>query len=317
MEYFLKKIWLSAILSILVLITGVTSTYAWYAMTRTNNVEDFNFDIKGGNSLAISTNGIDFQDSLSSLDVKKAILQKRGIDASGLSDDKVNSLLNIVLDPVTPKDYTSLDKGFQYVDNKDASDYKYISFDIYLASNNDNKEEATSVRFSTINPVKASDKYVSFDGENVNDESSLGKISDGVKMNVANAMRLALTTYDVCLYSDILNSSNNPHTTIYSIGGNAPNVKNNVYNFGGINTEYNLAVDLYNQRSENQISIPQNERNDLDYDTTEIISSNDGLYSGMMKKMTVYLWLEGWDADCITELQGEAFTFELGMSSSI
>ena len=44
-------------------------------------------------------------------------------------------------------------------------------------------------------------------------------------MNVANAMRLALTTYDACLYSDILNSSNNPHTTIYSIGGNAPNVK--------------------------------------------------------------------------------------------
>lgn len=37
----------------------------------------------------------------------------------------------------------------------------------------------------------------------------------------------------------------------------------------------------------------------------------------MMKKMTVCLWLEGWDADCITELQGEAFTFELGMSSSI
>ena len=221
------------------------------------------------------------------------------------------------VDPVTPKDYTSLDKGFQYVDNKDASDYKYISFDIYLASNNDNNEEATSVRLSTINPVKASDKYVSFDGENVNDETSLGKISDGVKMNVANAMRLALTTYDACLYSDILNSSNNPHTTIYSIGGNAPNVKNNVYNFGGINTEYNLAVDLYNQRSENKISIPQNERNDLDYDTTEIISSNDGLYSGMMKKMTVYLWLEGWDADCITELQGEAFTFELGMSSSI
>ena len=88
-------------------------------------------------------------------------------------------------------------------------------------------------------------------------------------------MRLALTTYDACLYSDILNSSNNPHTTIYSIGGNAPNVKNNVYNFGGINTEYNLAVDLYNQRSENKISIPKNERNDLDYDTTEIISSND------------------------------------------
>lgn len=77
MEYFLKKIWLSAILSILVLITGVTSTYAWYAMTRTNNVEDFNFDIKGGNSLAISTNGIDFQDSLSSLDVKKQFFKKR------------------------------------------------------------------------------------------------------------------------------------------------------------------------------------------------------------------------------------------------
>lgn len=58
------------------LITGVTSTYAWYAMTRTNNVEDFNFDIKGGNSLAISTNGIDFQDSLSSLDVKKQFFKK-------------------------------------------------------------------------------------------------------------------------------------------------------------------------------------------------------------------------------------------------
>lgn len=46
-------------------------------MTRTNNVEDFNFDIKGGNSLAISTNGIDFQDSLSSLDVKKQFFKKR------------------------------------------------------------------------------------------------------------------------------------------------------------------------------------------------------------------------------------------------
>lgn len=317
MEYFFKKIWLSAILSILVLVTCVTSTYAWYAMTRTNNIEDFNFDIKGGNSLAISTNGIDFKDSLTSIDVKKAILQKRGIDASGLSDDRVNSLLNIVLDPVTPKDYTSLDKGFQYVDNKDASDYKYISFDIYLASNNDNKEEATAVRFSTINPVIADDKFVSFEGTRVNDETVLGTISKGVKMNVANAMRIGLTIYDTCAYSDILNANNNPHTSIYAIGGNAPNIKDDVYNFGGIDVPYNLAVDIYNQRSENKIVLPQNNREDIDYDTVEIISASDGLYSGMMKKMTVYLWLEGWDADCITELQGEAFTFELGMSSSI
>ncbi len=317
MEYFFKKIWLSAILSILVLITCVTSTYAWYAMTRTNNIEDFNFDINGGNSLAISTNGIDFQESLSSLDVKRAILQKRGIDASSLNEDKVNSLLNIILDPVTPKDYSSLDKGFKYVDDKDASDYKYISFDIYLASNNDNKEEGTSVRLSTINPVKAENKFVSFIGSNVNDEASLGEISKGVKMNIANAMRLALVSYDSCKNSDILNASNNPKTTIYSIGGNTPNIKDGVYNFGGINADYNLAVDLYNQKSETKISLPENDRNDIDYDTTEIISVHDGLYSGMMKKITIYLWLEGWDADCITELQGEAFTFELGMSSSI
>lgn len=317
MEYFFKKIWLSALLSILVLVTCVTSTYAWYAMTRTNNVDDFNFDIKGGNSLAISTNGIDFKDSLTSLEVKCAILQKRGIDASSLSEEKVNSLLNIVLDPVTPKDYTSLDKGFKYVDDKDASDYKYISFDIYLASNNDNKEEGTAVRFSNTNPVVASDKFISFDGTNVKDDTTLGKISDGVKMNLANAMRLGITSYDICKYSDVLGASLNPKTTIYSIGGNTPNIKDDVYNFGGINAEYNLAVDVYNQKSENKISLPQNERNDIPYDTTEIISANEGLSSGMMKKMTIYLWLEGWDADCITELQGETFTFELGMSSSI
>lgn len=317
MEYFLRKIWLSAVLSILILVTCVTSTYAWYAMTRTNNIENFNFDIKGGDSLAISTDGVEFVDSLSSVDVKRAILQKRGISTSGLSEDKVDSLLNIMLEPITPNDYTDLSKGFKYLNNRESSEYKYISFDIYITTNNDNFDRGTRVRLSTKNPIIAKNKFVDFKDLHVNDNTSLGKISDGVIMNTANAMRIGLITYDVCKYSDLLNSSLNPKTTIYSIGGNKTNIIDGVYNFGGINSEYNLAVDLYNQRSDEKIVIPDYDRNDVDYDTVEIVSDSEGLTAEKMKKITVFLWLEGWDADCIDEIKGEKFTLELGMSSIV
>ena len=316
MEYFLKKVWMSVILSIIVLVATVTSTYAWYAMNRTNNIDEFSFNINGGASLKISTDGVHFYDNLSDLYVKKAVLNKRGIDTSGLDEKHVNNLFSIYLKPVTPKDYTNLSLGFEEIDGAVINSYEYISFDFYLATNtlvsSDMKMSVNftdNITFATNNSsidktmIDLNNEYFPFNKESM---------SSSIKINARNAMRMGIESYDV---TDIGGTSTNSVTTIYDFGGNKPNIKDEVYNFGGINVPYNMALDVYNRMTGKELSIPPNNRNDVLFNQNQIILSNEGFTSGKMKKFTAYLWLEGWDADCVTELSGSKFTFGLEMES--
>lgn len=316
MEYFIKKVWMSVILSIIVLAATVTSTYAWYAMNRTNNIDEFSFNINGGASLKISTDGVHFFDNLSDLDVKKAVLNKRGIDTSGLDEKHINNLFSIILKPVTPKNYTNLSLGFEGIDGTVINSYEYISFDFYLATNtlvsSDMKMSVSftdNITFATNNSsidktmIDVNNEQFPFDKESM---------SSSIKINARNAMRLGLESYDV---TDIGSTTNNFTTTIYDFGGNTPNIKDEVYNFGGINVPYNMALDVYNRMTGKDLSIPQNNRDDVLFDQNQIISQSEKFSVGKMKKFTAYLWLEGWDADCVTELQGSKFTFGLEMES--
>ncbi len=320
MEYFIKKMWMSVILSILVLATTVTSTYAWYAMHRTNNVEEFSFNINGGASLKISTDGIHFYDSLSDLDVKKAVLNKRGISASGLDEKSIDKLFNINLKPITPKDYNVLSSGFEGIEGTFVNDYEYISFDFYLATNTlATADGSLSVNFTNSITLDSSDSYIStsiLDFNNSQFPFEKESMSSNIRINAKNAMRLGLESYDV---TDIgaKSSKTTPISTIYDFGGSAPNVNDGLYNFGGINASYNMALDVYNRMMDKPLTLPENDRNDVFLDSNTIISETEGFTSGKMKKFTAYLWLEGWDADCVTELSGSTFSFGLEMETII
>ncbi len=318
MEYFLKKMWMSVILSIIVLVATVTSTYAWYAMNRTNNIDEFSFNINGGASLKISTDGVHFYDNLSDLDVKKAILNKRGIDTSGLNEKHIDNLFSIELNPVTPSDYTNLSSGFENIEGAGVNSYEYISFDFYLATNTLLPENSSlSVNFTNNYTFISSDSYIEKSLLDINNSQfpfERESLSSKLKINTKNAMRLGIESYDVV---EIGGTSVNPVSTIYDFGGDSPNFKNDVYNFGGINAKYNMALDVYNRLMGKNLSVPINNRKDIYFDRNEIVSSNEKFILGYMKKFTAYFWLEGWDADCITELQGSKFTFSLEMESIV
>ncbi len=100
MNYYLKKIYFSIMLSIVLVLTVVTTTFAWYATNQHTTIDTIDISITGqGYSLAtdkgiiLSVDGINFKNNLDSLDLKKAILLKKGYsNAFYLSEDEINQI---------------------------------------------------------------------------------------------------------------------------------------------------------------------------------------------------------------------------------
>ena len=90
-----KKLYISVLTSILVLLTTVATTFAWVGVFANSTFESFDIDIRASKldeySLEISSDGVNFSDSISFDSLKKQILMNWGYTEEQLySDDKIN-----------------------------------------------------------------------------------------------------------------------------------------------------------------------------------------------------------------------------------
>jgi hypothetical protein len=124
MKYFLKKIYFSIIASLLVIITVATTSYAWYSSNQNIQVSDFTIGISSSDDanmagLELSIDGINFSDSISEIDMERAILIQKGYDALNLSDEEVESIFsNLHFYNATPNDASNLNEGFKKINNE-------------------------------------------------------------------------------------------------------------------------------------------------------------------------------------------------------
>lgn len=314
MNYFIKKVWYSAILSIIIIVTAVTSTYAWYAMTYNNDIDEFDFTIGGTNSVLISADGKNFATSLSSYQIKQSIISKRGIDIEGLSESDLDKYMSeIKLDTITPIDYTNLSLGFENITTNSTSK-NYLSFDLYLTSDYvDTTGYGQAIYFTSNDIILAQNKNVNLNNYNINYHPVFGNINR-VSMNIKDAMRIGISKSELVDISNL--DSSVLETTIYTPGTEEASVtEDGVYSFGGINASPNVALNSYNSLLGTNLTLPKNDRRDIEIDCNKIIDETDGLVQDKMIKLTVYLWLEGWDADAFDIFKGSTFDFNLSFAT--
>ena len=77
MKEIIRKMNLSIITCILVLVLNVTTTFAWAGLQNYSNVEDFDMSLESSleYELKISLDGINFYNEINELDFKKVLLK--------------------------------------------------------------------------------------------------------------------------------------------------------------------------------------------------------------------------------------------------
>ena len=61
MKHYIRKLWFYTFMCGMLVLTTITTTYAYYAINYVNEQEEFEFDIESGDELLISTDGINFK----------------------------------------------------------------------------------------------------------------------------------------------------------------------------------------------------------------------------------------------------------------
>jgi len=140
----------------------------------------------------------------------------------------------------------------------------------------------------------------------------------------SSSARFALELYNPIKFSDTYTGNETPINTIIYQGGSALptyNENSNIYSMGGIlPEEYNFGVQEANHNHGGKLSIPSQTINN-EYKVKELkgtkldnyiwnapeygdIDTNNINYLGVengiqtKQKITIYFWIEGWDADC-------------------
>ena len=278
-----KKLYISVLTSILVLLTTVATTFAWVGVFANSTFESFDIDIKLSNleeyGLEISLTGEEgtFSDTISSEEIKKAILKNWGYDDSIIQDDTYEALFNSLnMDQCTTVPYISDDKIIRLGNFKDMEGNftkKYFKFDIYISATRFYEKGTTSdfkldvflnqglitgnVRNKLLtNPFIYPNDYISPLFENsypnfITPISGSTKISNA-SVDSKSVCRVAFEKFPVVdkyhpeNYFDIL-----PQRTIIYTGDSYDyptyNCNEDIYEFGGIlPDELNLSIGYYN-----------------------------------------------------------------------
>ena len=277
-----KKLYISILTSILVLITSVATTFAWVGVFANSTFQEFDIKIKSSSleeyGIEISATGEEgtFSESIDGVIIKRQILTNWGYNNVDLLDDErveaIFSTLNMYQCTNTPvlKDGKIQKLGqFKTIENNNTRNY--FKFDIYIAATR--YYEGTSgsnflldvylnqgLVTSNVKKYKLNGSVSypsSFINPLINLPDGVNGISGGdefttVYVNPASATRVAFEKYEVTTRGNFsYYEGKEPISTIIYSGDsyNYPtyNEITNVHEFGGIlPDDYNFAVKYYN-----------------------------------------------------------------------
>lgn len=280
---YIKKIYISLMSILLLMLTAVTTTFAWVGFLDTSFFDNFNIDLKaselGEYGLQISLTGEEgsFSNSIPSHEVKKAILKKAGYkNVDSMTKEQIEKTDFKMTQCTVKRMGTSLE-SFRDVQNQETK--QYISFNLFLSSTksadvedssstyymdaflNDNIFKGTVQTKKLLNDFQYPTKNGMIDFESLyginppsfstNNLIQNPHISGDITVNSASACRLAIEIkkpvplYDTTAYLGTAN------TIIYQGGTQYPTYNSNTkeYSFGGIlPDDYNIAINDFNTK---------------------------------------------------------------------
>lgn len=300
-----RKITLAGIAVMMLLITAVTTTYAWFSLNDSAWIEGLELDIEANDSLLISADGVNFKQSLTNADVVVAINRARTSGISGLED--------INLAPVTSLDGENFNEFVVSYDenNKQALSYKAANINHYVQMKLSFMVEGNSTLlpdydFKFITASNGDLNATSFSSENqsltlfnslVNGANEL-KSGDKIAVNPVNALRVSVTKSDGTTIYDVAKSGLAKATTgtlADDLGGNA---------FVGV-CDTNPMYTYFNN-IHNGILSPMGDitckTSDHFNDSLGVFTYDDQASSYNVIDLTLCMWIEGFDADNLVGL---------------
>ena len=360
----LRKIYLSCVSLIVLLVTSVSATFAWNIANWRVYVDTMEVNISQGEGILISIDNQNFKSKISESDIKKAIVLKSlGYSyLDGILVDKDNSRVDLKEDEIETKfnqieiqTVSSLD-GTSFKDyngnNCDATSAKYISFDLYFTTEDqdtDYDEDGNLITDGATVYFNYSD--LNYDESNqkiVNTSITSTKITTTKDTTKANYLKSGLTTFDLngnsveyasgaddfTLYAaDATRFSTTVEnaTKIYELnlghGSYATDLDSSLYKDSSM---YYKASSLDKTKSASFTYLKGlNGGHDVDkakLSLEEVPETYKDFYSlesdkvldlkkGEKKRVSFNFWIEGRDADCFDAIVGSSFKINLSFTT--
>ncbi|MGM9970111.1 MAG: hypothetical protein ACI35S_06925 [Anaeroplasma sp.] len=342
MGSFKRKLILSIFSAALTMVCLTSTTYAWFARNSEAWTDEFDFEIENYDGLLISIDGENYRSSIDNDLLKKAIVAKAN-NINILEDSKSNNSVltneyintefnklrlkdvttNNVVDFKTIDPYNGTNGYFNIVN---ANNYDYISFDLYFRVNPNkiadksydltfvsNKYNETSDSNVPVSYIKAPDTLATIQSEfSVGDTTyhSLDKIA----VNLKNAMRIGV------VFDESIEANKNFEIYEPYMGYGSYAIKNNTNELYSPNS--NIMLQYLNTYGKYDLeplddviiddkSIYTNTQKDFENEVSFAVFNpiSDTAYNDV--KITVAIWLEGYDSDYISTVDLTDLSFYL------
>ena len=329
-----RKIVLACSAVLMLLLTTVTTTFAWFSLNESAWLEGMTLEIENMDNLLITsdydtdTANMKFKQYLTAEDIVQAINKKRELDGK----NPIGSLAEIELSPVTTTDGVNFketvtiydDMNRQTLDFKEADPNKYISFRIsFTVENNGEDRPDFKLFFATkgndegkLDGVRATkfvaqDQAITLINNLVNGDKAM-KPQETLMVNPVNALRMAVT--------DVTNTVDNK-VHIYNIG-KASEVKGDevqAANLGDLadaeNAEKNAMFTYYNNVNNAKLPVMEKISDDVvqhdNFDEALAVFAPATDSSYKIVTLDIVIWMEGYDADSIIGVDSSILTMLL------
>ena len=341
------KLILSGAASLALAVSLTATTFAYVLIGNNATVEEFDFKVEGQEGLLISLDGNNYSQDISSDQLKshlagsvddfnKLKIESTSIKQSGESVVKENGELVFERQVVN---FLQDEKKYERSFDKAERNYDYFAFDLYFLAQN-------TAGASEYSLTIGEDSYVAGVREEIElvntfstweYQTNTGKYKevkhnqgDKVTQNLANATRVAITSEEPTANPlTVLETADIDNLGSAAINGRTDK-SHDPYSSMMLNY-YNKVFPLYPYTLEN--TSKEDEDGNL---LTGVQGAEDGeafttlvrkdassdawknhkigtIKTGEKLKVTVYIWLEGWDADCLlgSSLEGSKISCKL------
>lgn len=315
------KLLLGSLMTLGTLATAVSTTYAFVVLNDEVKVEEFNFNLETDAGLLISLDGINYYQDITASQIQNVISNNTGVAYNnakykGVTLSQTNGKINFdnngyplfvkdkLIELPTPIGDRHYYHGYQNAQNND-----YIMFDLYFQITNQGSITSPyTLSFMDITSIK-SNGPIDFTLSNVMTTKTGTHVSkDVITFDPVDAMRLGLKNHNTNTFTIYEPEIGLGSAAIEgSLDENHDKNKNAMYTYynSGHPREPFLEAATDGEAFDTISSFTDNPIGEFVYDNTSHTYNNI--------KLTIAIWLEGWDADFFRGIPQDASIFNINL----
>ena len=302
-----KKLFIAIMTMALLVVTFGTTTFAWFTLGTSSKIENIQVNVTSGVGMEISDDGLNWKNNISLADSTAKLIDVTS--ANGIAFTKVNGdaatagtdYLQIVFYVRVVKNAEHSISGVEldYVSGKDkefTATNKWVA-DVDFAAESKTYAQGTGYEFDALNAVKISftanaDTTEKFIYSYANDNNQGEANADGIARAYASAK-----TYDVPAVASV----ELPDSYVTYTKEDGATATDGMYKY-----------DQYT--SDKAKVLVSTDFGTYEAKIDDTVTNADNTHY-IYAKVTMRIWLEGWDADCINAILSEKTKLSLGLKA--